>query len=152
MEKNQRVESTVQNHKATADPVTNVDAVVPLATYSVLGQDSGPQVQVLEHVVGDVAHREEKNQDEQQPQAFLFQFRISGVCAAQDDNHMSIAAQYDEEWDAKSSERPSKVVLQIISHSVFTGGVEAFPSVVVKMFVKENVRKALSTHQQPDHK
>ena len=47
-------------------------------------------------MIGDVTNREENNQDEQQLQTSLFQYLVSGISAAENDNRMSIAAQCDE--------------------------------------------------------
>ena len=61
-------------------------------------------------MIWEVTNREEKNQDDQQPQASLFQHPVSGVCTAENDDHMRVAAQCDEERDTESSECQSKAV------------------------------------------
>ena len=99
--------------------------------------------------MGDVANREEKDQNEQQPQDFLFQYLVSGICGAENHNHMSIAAQCDEERDKKSSDGPSKAVDQVILKNDLIGGLAAFISHVC--FVVDNVWKTLNRHQQPNH-
>lgn len=102
-------------------------------------------------MIGDVTNREEKNQDAQQLQASLFQYLVSGFCAAEKNNHMSIAAQCDEEWDAKPSEGPSNAIVQVILNIDFTGGVVASNRLVSECFAVEHVWKTLNAHQQPNH-
>ena len=102
-------------------------------------------------MIGDVTNGEENNQDEQQLHTSLFLYPVSAICAADNDNHMSIAAQYDEEWDTKPSESLSKAVFQVILNICLMGGIVAFPRFVSKCFGVEHVWKTLNTHQQPNH-
>ena len=98
-------------------------------------------------MIGDVTNREENNQDEQQLQTSLFLYLVSGIFAAENDNHMSIATQCDEEWDAKPSECPSEAVFQVLLNVCIMGGTVAFPSGVSKCLGVEHVRKTLNAHQ-----
>ena len=79
MEVNQRVESTVQTHKDTTYLTSNVDSVIPFTAYPLFGKNSCQEVEVSEYMIGDVTDRKEKNQDEQQLQASLFQYLISSL-------------------------------------------------------------------------
>ena len=79
MEVNQRVESTVQTHKAPTYLMRNEDSVIPFMAYPLFGKNSWPEVEVSKYMIGDVTDREEKNQDEQQLQASLFQYFVSSL-------------------------------------------------------------------------
>ena len=102
-------------------------------------------------MIGDVTNTEENNQDEQQLQTSLFLYLVSGIFAAENDNHMSIAAQCDEEWQTKPSECPSEAVFQVILNISAMGGIIAFPRFVSRCLDVEHVWKTLDTHQQPNH-
>lgn len=83
-------------------------------------------------MIGDVTQREQKNQSQQQPQAFFIQYFINCVFAADDNSYVSIAAQRDEKRDKKSSECPNKTVLQVILNVFTGGGMKAFLSIVLQ--------------------
>lgn len=102
-------------------------------------------------MIGDVTDGEEKNQDEEQLQASLFQNLVSGVCVAEEDDHMSVTAQHDEQRDTKSSHRPSNAVFQVTLNTLRIGGIKAFLRFVHIIFRVKRVWKTLNTHQQPNH-
>lgn len=148
-EVNQRVESTVQTHQAPTELTSDVDTVRPFLAQLPTVQKSRPKVEVLEYVVGDVTDREQKHQDDQQLHTFLFEYLVGGICPAENDKHVSVAAQRDEERDAESCERPSKTVPEVTLYVHFIGGVEAFFSVPPSHFGVEHVWKTLNPNQQP---
>lgn len=150
MQVDQRVESAVQTHEAVAQLPSNVDSIEPFVTDLLFGQNSRQEVEVLEYVEGDVTDGEEKNQNEQQPQASLFQYLVSGVCAAETENHMSVAAHCNEERDTKASEGPSKAVFQVILNFSIAGGIVTLCSFPYRCFGVKHVRKTLNTHQHPN--
>lgn len=124
-EVNQRVESTVQTHQAPTELLSDVDAVRPFTAHLPTGQESGPKVEVLEYVIGDVANREKKNQDDQQLHTFLFQDLVRGIFPTENYKHVSVAAERDQERDAESCRRPSQTVHEVTLYVLLIGGVKA---------------------------
>lgn len=129
--------------------MSDVDALRPLMALLPTGQESGPEVEVLEDVIGDVTKGEEQDQDDQQLHASLFQHLVGGVCPAENHKHVSVAAQREQQRDAEARERPCQTVPQVAGNELSVGGIEAFLSVPAGGFGVEHVWKTLNPNQQP---
>lgn len=127
----------------------DVDALGPPVAPPLAGQEPGPEVEVLEDVVGDVADGEEQDQDDQQLHASLRQHLVGGVCPAEDHEDVSVAAQREQQRDAEAHQRPPETVPEVVGHELPVRGVKALLCVLTRGFGVEHVRQALDPHQQP---
>lgn len=147
---NQRVESTVQTHKATTDLMSDIYFISPAHEYLPFGQNSWPHVEILEDMKWYITNGEEKDQDEQQFQAPLFQFLVNCVFIAEKSDRVSVAADDYEEREAEPRDGPDHSVFQVIFNVIIGSRLKTFLSVIYGWFSVEHVWHTLSTHQQPN--